>query len=178
MEADPKAIAAVSYALVRDYPVCPLSITPDRLTLAAVGDASDMIDPLEYLLCTSVQFEMVSTETLASLRLRHYGIGYACTQCPTCGSRDIASIIWNLMLDNDSRVGDPSYVLAENYTDGRGHVDQQVDDPRWQCRTCGTKWGWSQENMGESPTKGCSPISGRRGRRPNRIASTLTLGHR
>jgi hypothetical protein len=142
-EIDKSIIEKFPYAVLRDYPVFPLSMSPGHINLGVVSELEENErQTLNFILCAEIHTSIMSLQEFDNLRLKHYGIGVTCGKCPHCGSIDIAEIIWNLGLDGDPRYGNPRYELADNYKDGRGHLDQQTEDPRWVCRKCDKLITW------------------------------------
>lgn len=140
---DESAIGKFPYSVVRDYFVFPLSVEPAQITLAVPADMPEEDkEALQFILHAPVHYTVLQRDEMDALRRRYFGIGARCTKCPYCGASEVAEIIWDLALDDDPRLGDPRYELAETYRDGRGHRDQLTEDPRWICRICGRTIGW------------------------------------
>jgi len=141
---DLDAVNRFPFGHVRDYPIFPLSVTDAQTVLAVPSDLEDHIkQALDFILGMKVEYRVVPRAELDEARRTHYGIGITYSRCPFCGSSEIAELIWNIVFDGD--LPNERYELADNYINGRGHVDdQQNDDPRWRCRSCNSRWGWRQ----------------------------------
>jgi hypothetical protein len=144
LDVDLDAVNRFPFGTVRDYPIFPLSVT-DAQTVLAVSDNLEehQKNALDFILCTKIEYKIVSQAELDVARRTYYGIGVTCSRCPFCGSSEIVELIWNIVFDGD--LPNERYELADNYIVGRGRVDdQQNDDPRWRCRSCNARWGWRQ----------------------------------